>query len=129
MDEEQRKAEGTTARRRVLGNEWVDRSLAGRNAFNERFLDFMTRYAWGEIWTGQHFDDRTRRILVIGTMIALGKWEEFRTHVAAAVREGGFTPEDIAQIVLQQTVYCGVPTGNNAMKEAGEVLRSLGLAP
>lgn len=127
MDDEDRRRNGTAQRRKVLGNAWVDRSAAGANRFNADFLDLITRYAWGEIWTRPHFDERTRRVLVIGTMMALGHWDEFRMHVRAALGEGGFTPDDIKEIVLQQAVYCGVPAANHAMKEAASVLQELGI--
>ena len=65
-------------------------------------------------------------MLVLGTMIALGKWDEFRLHVRAALTEGGFTPDDIKEVILQQSAYCGVPAGNNAFREAGLVLQELG---
>jgi 4-carboxymuconolactone decarboxylase len=110
----------------VLGNEWVDRANARKTPFNEEFQDFITRVAWGEIWTRPHFDERTRRVLVIGTMLALDKWEEFRMHVRAALTEGGFTPDDIKEIILQQAIYCGVPAANNAFKEAAEVIADVG---
>ena len=74
-------------RRKVLGNAWVDRANARKTPFNEEFQDFITRVAWGEIWTVPHYDERTRRVLVIGTMLALDKWEEFRMHVRAALTE------------------------------------------
>ena len=128
MDEQQRAAEGTAKRRKVLGNAWVDKSAAGKNAFNADFLDLISRYAWGEIWTRPHFDDRTRRVLVIGTMLALGQWDEFRMHVRAALTEGGFTPDDIKEILLQQAIYCGVPAANHAPKVAGAIIKELGLA-
>ena len=89
MDDNQRRDEGTAQRRKVLGNAWVDKSAASKNAFNADFLDLITRYAWGEIWTRPHFDERTRRVLVIGTMVALGQWDEFRLHVRAARQEDG----------------------------------------
>ena len=127
MDEQQRAAEGTAKRRKVLGNAWVDKSAAGKNAFNADFLDLISRYAWGEIWTRPHFDDRTRRVLVIGTMLALGQWDEFRMHVRAALTEGGFTPDDIKEILLQQAIYCGVPAANHAVKEAAAIVAELGL--
>jgi alkylhydroperoxidase/carboxymuconolactone decarboxylase family protein YurZ len=95
MDDKERFDKGMTRRRKVLGNEWVDKSIKNKNAFNEEFLDFITRYAWGEIWTRPHFDERTRRVLVMGTMIALGRWEEFKLHVSAALSEAGFTADDI----------------------------------
>ncbi len=72
------------------------------------------------------FDERTRRVLVIGTMLALDKWAEFRMHVRAALTEGGLTPDDIREIILQQAIYCGVPAANHAFKEAGEILAELG---
>jgi 4-carboxymuconolactone decarboxylase len=109
-------------RRKVLGNEWVDRANAKKTSFNAEFQDFITRAAWGEIWTRPHYDERTRRILVIGTMLALDKWEEFRMHVRAALTEGGFTTDDIKEIILQQAIYCGVPAANHAFKEAADVI-------
>ena len=88
MDDNQRRDDGMAQRRKVLGNEWVDKSVKNRNAFNTDFQDLITRYAWGDIWTRPHFDHRTRRVLVIGTMVALGQWDEFRLHVRAALAEG-----------------------------------------
>lgn len=127
MDEEARSELGTKQRRKVLGDAWVDKSVAGRNSFNADFLDLISRYAWGEIWTRPHFDERTRRVLVIGTMMALGNWDEFRMHVRAALNEGGFTQDDIKEILLQQAIYCGVPAANHATKEAAAILQELGL--
>ncbi|MBR1222863.1 carboxymuconolactone decarboxylase family protein [Bradyrhizobium sp. U87765 SZCCT0131] len=127
MDDNERRAGGDKQRRKVLGNAWVDKSAAGRNSFNADFLDLITRYAWGEIWTRPHFEERTRRVLVIGTMLALGQWDEFRMHVRAALTEGGFTADDIKEILLQQAIYCGVPAANHATKEAAAVLKELGL--
>ncbi len=127
MDEEARRELGTRQRRKVLGDAWVDKSAANKNSFNADFLDLISRYAWGEIWTRPHFDERTRRILVIGTMMALGHWDEFRMHVRAALSEGGFTPDDIKEILLQQAIYCGVPAANHAIKEAAAVIQELGL--
>jgi 4-carboxymuconolactone decarboxylase len=126
MDDKERYERGMARRRKVLGNAWVDRANAKKTPFNEEFQDFITRAAWGEIWTRPHYDERTRRILVIGTMLALDKWEEFRMHVRAALTEGGFTPDDIKEIILQQAIYCGVPAANNAFKEAAEVIADVG---
>jgi 4-carboxymuconolactone decarboxylase len=111
-----------TQRRKVLGDAWVDRANAKKTPFTEEFQDFITRAAWGEIWTRPHYDERTRRVLVIGTMLALDKWDEFRMHVRAALTEGGFTPDDIKEIILQQAIYCGVPAANHAFKQAAEVI-------
>ena len=127
MDDQQRRDAGTAARRKVLGNAWVDKSAANTNSFNTDFIDLITRHAWADIWIRPHFDHRTRRVLVIGTLLSLCQWDEFRLHVRAALTEGGFTPDDIKEIILQQAVYCGVPAANHAVKEASAVLQELGL--
>ena len=110
----------------MLGDEHVDRAQARTSEFSAPFQDFIQRYAWGEVWTRPHYDERTRRVLVIGTMLALDKWAEFRMHVRAALVEGGFTPDDIKEIIMQQAIYCGVPAANHAFKEAAEVIAELG---
>jgi alkylhydroperoxidase/carboxymuconolactone decarboxylase family protein YurZ len=129
MDDSERLKRGEAARRRVLGDAWVDRSAANRNAFNGEWLDHITRGPWGDVWTRPHFDDRTRRILVIGTMLAIGRWDEFRMHVRAALTVGGFSADDIKEIILQQATYCGVPAGNHAFREAEAVLKEVGKMP
>jgi alkylhydroperoxidase/carboxymuconolactone decarboxylase family protein YurZ len=126
MDDKERHARGMSVRRKVLGNAWVDKANTAKNAFNGEFQDMITRNVWAEIWTRPHYDERTRRVLVIGTMMALGKWDEFRLHVRAALTEGGFSLDDIKEIILQQTAYCGAPAGNHAFKEAGDIITQLG---
>ncbi|MBM3821097.1 MAG: gamma-carboxymuconolactone decarboxylase [Acidimicrobiia bacterium] len=116
---------GEAMRRRILGHAHVDRSLASATPLNTDFLQLITRYVWGEIWTRPGLDERTRRVLVIGTMIALGRWEEFTLHARAAVTEGGFTQDDLKEIILQQAVYCGVPAANHALQLAAEIVKSL----
>jgi 4-carboxymuconolactone decarboxylase len=129
MDDSERHKSGMARRRKILGNDWVDKAVAGKTVLNEDFQDFITRYAWGEIWSRPHFDERTRRILVIGTMVAIGAWEEFRMHVRAAMTEGGFTQDDIREILMQQAIYCGLPAANHAFKEAAGVMKEIGKAP
>jgi 4-carboxymuconolactone decarboxylase len=121
MDDKEHYARGMAMRRKTLGAAHVDRAIANTTPFNADFQDLITRYAWG-IWSRPHFDVRTRRVLVIGTLMALGHWEEFRMHVRSALVEGGFSADDIKEIILQQAIYCGVPAGNRAFKEAGEVV-------
>ena len=116
MDDQQRRADGMKVRRQVLGEAHVDRAIAQTTPLSKEFQDLITRYAWGEIWTRPGLDVRSRRILVIGTMIAIGRWEEFEMHAAAALREGGFTTDDLKEIVLQQAIYCGVPAAHHALK-------------
>ena len=119
MNDEQRRAAGMERRRSVLGNAHVDRAMEHTTPLTAEFQDLITRYAWGEIWARPGLDVRARRILVIGTMIAIGRWEEFEMHAAAALREGGFTLEDLKEIVLQQAIYCGVPAAHHALKILG----------
>ena len=116
MDDEQRRASGEAMRRTVLGDAHVDRAIEQTTPLTKEFQDLITRYAWGEIWTRPGLDLRSRRILVLGTLIALGRWEEFQMHAAAAMREGGFTLADLNEIVLQQALYCGVPAAHHALK-------------
>ena len=123
MDDKGRHDAGMKKRRKVLGDAWVDRSIARKNDFNGDFLDLITRYAWGDIWMRPHFDERTRRIIVIASMIALGRWEEFRLHTRAALVEGKFTKDDIKEIILQQAIYCGVPAANTAFEVLREIVK------
>ncbi|HEU4937295.1 MAG TPA: carboxymuconolactone decarboxylase family protein [Vicinamibacterales bacterium] len=123
MDEKARHAAGTAVRRQVLGNAHVDRASAQTTPLTAEFQDLITRYAWGEIWTRPGLDIRTRRILVLGTLIALGRFEEFRMHARAALDEGGFTEADLKEIVLQQAIYCGVPAANTAFEVLRDVLK------
>lgn len=110
--------EGLAVRRQVLGDTWVDRTLASKNAFNSEFQEMITRHVWGDVWTRPGIDRRTRRFMVLSTMIALGRWEEFRLHVRTGLATGDVSREDIKEIILQATVYCGAPAGNHAMHEA-----------
>ena len=119
MDDAERLKRGEAARRRVLGNEWVDRSAKNRNAFNAEWLDSITRSPWCDVWTRPHFDDRTRRVLVMGTMIALGRWDEFKLHVRGALRNG-LSREQIREILLQVGIYCGVPAAVDSFRLARE---------
>jgi 4-carboxymuconolactone decarboxylase len=111
---------GLSTRRKILGDAWVDRSLANLNDFNSEFQNFITRYVWDEVWNRPAIDHKTRRYMVLSTMMALGRWEEFRLHVGAAMR-AGFTKDDIKEIIIQQAVYCGVASGNHATAEAQRV--------
>ena len=116
MDDRQRLQLGTTTRRAILGDAHVDRATAAVTPLTAEFQDLITRYVWGEIWTRPGLEPRARRILVIGTLVALGRWEEFRLHAGAALA-AGLTPEELKEIVLQQAVYCGVPAANTAFAQ------------
>ena len=123
MDDQGRRDAGMKVRREVLGDAHVDRAIAHSTPVTAEFQDLITRYAWGEIWTRPGLDQRTRRILVLGTLVALGRFEEFRMHARAAMVEGGFTAEDLKEIVLQQAIYCGVPAANTAFEVLREIVK------
>ena len=127
MDDKARHDAGMAVRRQVLGHAHVDRAVERTTPLTAEFQDLITRYAWGEIWTRPGLDVRTRRILVLGTLVALGRFDEFRMHARAAMVEGGLTAEDLKEIVLQQAIYCGVPAANHAVKEASAIIQELGL--
>ena len=124
MDESERREAGLKVRRRVLGDAHVDRAIAQDAPLTAEFQDLITRYAWGEIWTRPGLDERTRRILVLGTLIALGRFDEFRMHARAAMSQGGLSEDNLKEIVLQQAVYCGVPAANTAFDVLREVVAS-----
>jgi 4-carboxymuconolactone decarboxylase len=123
MDENERREAGMKVRRKVLGDAHVDRASAHTTPLTAEFQDLITRYAWGEIWTRPGLDQRTRRILVLGTLIALGRFEEFRMHARAALNEGGFSQDDLKEVVLQQAIYCGVPAANTAFEVLREIVK------
>ena len=128
MDEKQRYAAGMQVRREILGDAYVDRAVAETTDVTTEFQDLLTRYAWGEIWTRPGLDHRTRRVLVLGTQIALKQWDQLRLHLRAAVVEGGFSAGDLQEIVLQQAIYCGAPTALTAMDVVRDVLEDLAKA-
>jgi 4-carboxymuconolactone decarboxylase len=120
MDDSDRYDLGLRTRRSVLGDGYVDRALARRNDFNGEFQDLITRYAWGEIWTRPRLDQRTRRLLVLAMMVALGRQEEFKLHLRAAM-EHGVAKDEVKEVLLQAAIYCGVPAANTAFHLAEEV--------
>jgi 3-oxoadipate enol-lactonase/4-carboxymuconolactone decarboxylase len=120
---------GLANRRAVLGDDWVDRSLAKRTAFTGEFQAMITRVAWEGIWGRPGLDHRTRRLLVVATTVALGRWEEYRLHVRAGLSRGGFTVDELKETLMQSAVYAGVPAANTAFAEAAEAMAELGIDP
>jgi 3-oxoadipate enol-lactonase/4-carboxymuconolactone decarboxylase len=110
---------GVRRRREVLGDTHVDRAIAGTTPFNAAFQELITRFAWGTVWSRPGLDDRMRRLLVLTTTAALGRHEEFRLHVRAALQHGLETC-DIEEALLQLAVYAGVPAANTAFQIAAE---------
>jgi 3-oxoadipate enol-lactonase / 4-carboxymuconolactone decarboxylase len=117
-------ARGMRVRRAVLGDAHVDRAIARTTPFTARFQDFITRCAWGEIWTGDILDRRTRSCVTLTALVAGGHHEELALHVRAALRNG-LTEEEIAEVLLQCAVYCGVPAANAAFAVADRVVQEV----
>ncbi|WP_433497694.1 3-oxoadipate enol-lactonase [Sphaerimonospora sp. CA-214678] len=121
-DDASRHAAGMAVRRAVLGDEHVDRAIARTTDFTAPFQDFITRYAWGEIWTRPGLSRRTRSCITLTALVARGHHDELGMHVRAALRNG-LTPEEIREVLLQTAVYCGVPAANSAFAIADRILR------
>ena len=126
MDESERLERGMKRRREVLGDEHVERAIAATTALDGEFQDLIARYAWGEIWTRPQLDDRTRRLLVVAMMVALGRDEELALHLRAGL-ERGLGLSDVVETLLQCAIYCGVPAANAAFRIAKPI--AAGVAP
>ncbi|MFJ8332393.1 4-carboxymuconolactone decarboxylase [Streptomyces sp. NPDC094437] len=113
---------GIKVRREVLGDAHVDRALAQADEFSGDFQEFITRYAWGEIWDRPGLDRRSRSCVTLTALVAGGHLDELAFHTRAALRNG-LTPVEIKEVLLQAAVYCGVPAANSAFKVAQQVIR------
>jgi 4-carboxymuconolactone decarboxylase len=113
--------EGMRVRREVLGDEHVDRAVENTTAFTEPFQDFITRFAWGSVWTRDGLDRRTRSAITLAVLTALGREHELALHVRAA-RRNGLTDDEISEVLLHTAVYAGVPAANTAFAIAQRVL-------
>lgn len=115
--------DGMRVRREVLGDAHVDAALEGASDFTRPFQEFITRYAWGSVWTRDGLDRRTRSAITLAVLTALGREHELALHVRAA-RTNGLTPEEIGEILLHTAVYAGVPAANRAFAIAQQVLEA-----
>ncbi|AYQ36272.1 3-oxoadipate enol-lactonase [Runella sp. SP2] len=116
-------ARGMFVRRIVLGNEHVDKANAKINDFNADFQDFITRYAWGEIWTRPDLSKHNRSLITMAMLIALNRKAEFKMHVKAALNNG-VTVTEIKEVIMHAALYCGLPAANEAFHTAEEVINS-----
>jgi 4-carboxymuconolactone decarboxylase len=112
---------GMAVRRAVLGDAHVDRADARRSSLTSDFQDYITRCAWGEIWTRPGLDRRTRSCITVAMLVALNRTEELAMHLRAALTNG-VTVDELKEVLLQTAVYCGVPAANTAFRVASEVL-------
>lgn len=116
--------EGMAVRRQVLGDEHVDRATANATPFTRDFQEFITRYAWGGVWTRPGLDRRTRSCITVAILTALGRHEEIPMHVRAALRNG-VSRDELKEVLLQTGVYAGVPAANSAFAIANRTLEEL----
>ncbi len=119
---------GLQTRREVLGSEYVDASIARADSFTRPIQELATSWAWGYVWNREGLDRRTRSIINLGMIAALGRPFELRLHVRGALRNG-VTVDEIREILLQVAPYCGLPAALDAFREAHEVLRAEGALP
>jgi 3-oxoadipate enol-lactonase/4-carboxymuconolactone decarboxylase len=120
LTDEERYDQGMMVRREVLSNAHVDRAIAGTDELTADFQDFITRVAWGDIWSRPGLDRRSRSVAVLTALIALGHHEELAMHLRAA-RRNGLTIDEIKEVILQAGLYCGVPAANTAFRIAKDV--------
>jgi len=117
--------QGMRIRREVLGDEHVDRARDAATPFTEPFQEFITRHAWGSVWTRPGLDRRTRSAITLAVLTALGREQELALHVRAALRNG-LSEDEIGEVLLHTAVYAGVPAANAAFAIAQGVLNELG---
>jgi 3-oxoadipate enol-lactonase/4-carboxymuconolactone decarboxylase len=120
LSDEERYDQGMAVRREVLSEAHVDRATAGATALTSEWQDFITRVAWGDVWSRPGLDRRSRSVAVLSSLIAHGHHEELAMHLRAA-RRNGLTLDEIKEVILQSAIYSGVPAANTAYRIAGEV--------
>ena len=116
---------GLAVRREVLGAEYVDNSLKSANAFMQAFQNITTEWCWGYAWTRSGLDRKTRSLINLAMLTALNRSPEVKLHVRGALNNG-VTVDEIKEVLLHATVYCGIPAGLDAFKAANEVLKEMG---
>ena len=117
---------GLKIRREVLGAEYVDKSIQGADDFTRPLQELVTKYCWGEIWGRPGLDRRTRSIINLAMITALGRTHEVKLHVKGAIHNG-LTKDDIREIFLQTAIYCGVPAALDSFRAAKEVFKEMGI--
>jgi 4-carboxymuconolactone decarboxylase len=120
LTDDERYAQGMGVRREVLSDAHVERAIAGTTQLTGDWQDFITRVAWGDVWSRPGLDRRSRSVAVLSSLIAHGHHEELAMHLRAA-RRNGLTIDEIKEVILQSAIYSGVPAANTAFRIAGEV--------
>ena len=112
---------GLATRRQVMGDDFVDRALAGATAFTEPMQHYITRNAWGDVWQRPGLDMKTRSLITVAFLTALGKQHELKGHVRGAINNGA-TAQEIQEVLLHASIYCGLPAAVEAFRTAAEVI-------
>lgn len=112
---------GLATRRQVMGDDFVDRALAGATEFTQPIQDHISRAAWGDVWQRDGLDRKTRSLITVAMLTALGKQHELKGHVRGALNNGA-TAKEIQEVLLHAAVYCGIPTSFEAFRTASEVI-------
>jgi|TARA_Y100000816_G_C26074590_1_gene565537 4-carboxymuconolactone decarboxylase len=126
MNDEQRYQQGLKVRTEVLGEKHVGRSLENLNDFNQDFQNFISRFAWGEVWSREGLPRHTRSLVTIAILLALGREDELRMHLRACFNNG-VTKDELKELILHSSLYAGLPAANAAMHMAEEVFKELGI--
>lgn len=126
MNDEQRYQQGLQVRTEVLGEKHVGRSLANLNDFNQDFQNFISRFAWGEVWSREGLPRHTRSLVTIAILLALGREDELRMHLRACFNNG-VTKDELKELILHSSLYAGLPAANAAMHMAEDVFKELGI--
>jgi 4-carboxymuconolactone decarboxylase len=127
VNDEERHEQGMSVRRGVLGDAHVDRAVTNTTDLTEPFQEFITRYAWGDVWARPGLDRRTRSIVTLAALTSLRAENEIAMHVRAAIGNG-LTPAEITEVLLHTAVYSGLPAANAAFAIAQKTLAEMGVA-
>ena len=119
---DERAKDGLRTRREVLGADYVDKAMASVDEFNEEFVEVLNTYCWNDIWNRPGLPRKTRSVLNLGMLVALGKEHELKLHINGALNNG-LTKDEIKEVLLQTAIYCGVPAAVVAFRAAREVFR------
>lgn len=126
MNDEQRYQQGLKVRTEVLGEKHVGRSLENLNDFNQDFQNFISRFAWGEVWSREGLPRHTRSLVTIAILLALGREDELRMHLRACFNNG-VTKDELKELILHSSLYAGLPAANAAMHLAEDVFKEIGI--
>ena len=125
-DFKQRFADGLKTRREVLGAEYVDKAMAGTDDFNAPFVDMLNTMCWNDVWNRPGLERKTRSMLNLAMLSALGRTHELKLHINGALNNG-LTKEEIREVFLQVAIYCGVPAAVESFRSAKEVFKERGV--